>query len=106
MYMEYNQGRNGLGAIDWNSIIKDVVGGYAAVKSVQTQADLVKAQTQAAQAQAARITLPTNMPSPLSYQLNPQYSPQYATPQAQQSNMMPILLIGGAAVLLLFLMKG
>lgn len=103
MYMDYTQGRNGLGDIDWNSIIKDVVGGYAAVKSVQSQADLVKAQTQAAQ---ARTALPGGMPSPLAYQLNPQYSPQYAMPQAQQSNMMPLLLIGGAALLLVFLMKG
>lgn len=99
MYLDYTQGRNGLGDIDWNSIIKDVVGGYAAVKTVQTQADLVKAQQKAAQAQTA-------LPSPLAYQLNPQYSPQYAMPQTQQSNLTPILLIGGAALLLMFLMKG
>lgn len=98
----YMQARNlgGLGDIDWNSIIKDVVGGYAAVKSVQTQASLVKAQTQAAQQQQALA-----QQNALMYSLNPQYSPQYATQPQQSSGMMPILLLGGAAVLLFYLMK-
>lgn len=104
MYMEYTQARNGLGDIDWNSIIKDVVGGYAAVKTVQAQTKL--AQTAAARLAGYAPTLPGGMPSPLAYQLSPQYSPQYAMPQPQSSNLMPILLIGGGALLLMFMLKG
>lgn len=94
----YVQGKNqGLGEIDWNSIIKDVVGGYAAVKAVQTQASLAKAQINTAQ-MAPQL--------PINYQLNPNYSPTYAgQPQPQKSNLMPLLLIGGAAVLIFVMMK-
>lgn len=99
----YIQGKNaGLGEIDWNSIIKDAVGGYAAVKSVQTQADLVKQQQQLQtqqlqQAQAAQQAA-------LAYQYNPSYSGTYGAP-AQSSNLMPLLLLGGAAVLIFVMMK-
>lgn len=102
----YIQGRNpGLGDIDWNSVLKDVVGGYTAYKAVSTQADIAKMQLQQQQAtQAAQVAQQQKL---LQYQLNPQYSGNYggAVPSAG-SSMMPILLIGGAAVLLLMLMKG
>ncbi len=105
MYMEYTQGRNGLGDIDWNSILKDVVGGYTAYKAVSTQADIAKMQLQ--QQQQAQALATQQQQRLLSYQLNPQYSGAYGGPApVASSNMMPILLIGGGAILLLMLMKG
>lgn len=107
MYMQgKNQGLGSLGdtSIDWNSILKDVVGGYTAYKSVQTQADIAKMQMQ--QQQQAQALQQQQAQRLLSYQLNPQYSGAYVSPTSASSNMMPILLIGGAAVLLLMLMKG
>lgn|SRR5574337_583822 len=104
MYMEYSQGRNGLGDIDWNSILKDVVGGYTAYKAVSTQADIAKMQLQ--QQQQAQALATQQQQRLLAYQLNPQYSGTYGGAVPTSSNMMPILLIGGAAVLLLMLMKG
>lgn len=102
MYMEYPQAKNGLGEIDWSGIIKDITGGVVAVKTIQ-------AQTKAAQAAAA--LQPGMMPSVMGpggmtipYQYNPQYSPQYTTPQ-QPSNIMPVLLLGGAALVLFFMLK-
>lgn len=97
----YVQGRNpGLGEVDWNSILKDVVGGYTAYKAVSTQADLAKSQLQLQQQQTQQQRL-------LSYQLNPQYSGTYGgSAPVASSNMMPLLLIGGGAILLLMLMKG
>jgi len=95
MYVQ--TGNNGaMGEIDWSGILKDAVGGYVAVKGAQTQADILK--TQLAQQKAAQDAA-------MSFQLSPQYSPQYGVPQAQQSNMLPIILIGGAALLLFFLLK-
>lgn len=104
----YVQAKNlgGLGetSIDWNSIIKDVVGGYAAVKSVQTQASLTKLQLQQAQ-QAQNAAIAASYP-PVNYALNPQYSGTYGTPQKSSSSLMPVLLLGGAAVVLFMIMKG
>lgn len=94
MYMQSRN--NGMGEIDWGGILKDAVGGYVAVKGAQTQADILK--TQLAQQKAVQD-------ASMLYQLNPQYSPQYGVPQTQQSNLVPIMLIGGAALLLFFLMK-
>lgn len=93
MYMQARNG--GMGEIDWGGILKDAVGGYVAVKGAQTQADILK--TQLAQQKAQQDAM--------IYQLSPQYSPQYGAPVSQQSNLMPILLIGGAALVLFFLMK-
>lgn len=95
----YTQSVNGLGEIDWSNLLKDVVGGVVAYKTADAQLDLVKAQQaqQLAQQQAQRDAL--------AYQFNPQYSPQYGVPQSQSSNLMPILLLGGAAVALFFLMR-
>lgn len=102
----YIQGRNpGLGDIDWNSILKDVVGGYTAYKAVSTQADLAKSQLQLQQQQLQQQQ--AQQQRLLSYQLNPQYSGTYGGPApVASSNMMPLLLIGGGAILLLMLMKG
>jgi len=98
MYMQaqnFPGDNTGLGEIDWSGIIKDVVGGYAAVKTVQSQTKLAEQQAQQAQ-QAQQLAL--------QYQLNPQYSGQYST-GAQSSNLMPLLLIGGAVLAVFFLMK-
>jgi len=99
----YMQAQNGLGTIDWNSIVKDVVGGYAAVKSVQTQADLVQAQ---AQAQAQQLAAQQAAQTAAIYRANPNYSATYSGQPAPSSNLMPILLIGGMALALFFVMKG
>lgn len=92
----YVQSRN-LGEIDWSALLKEAVGGYAAVKTVQAQTDLVKLQ--AKQQQEAQ--------NALLYQLNPQYSPSYGVPGAPStsSNIGVYLLLGGAALALYFLMK-
>lgn len=104
MYMN-TYSRSGLGEIDWNGILKDVVGGYAAYKTVSTQADLAKSQMQLQQQQLQQSQ--AQQQRLLSYQLNPQYSGAYGGPvPVASSNMMPLLLIGGGAILLLMLMKG
>ncbi len=103
----YMQARNscglgpcGLGEIDWGGILKDVVGGYAAVKTADAQADIMKMQIQAQQTRDAELARQLSV----SYQMNPQYSGTYgAAPQS--SNMMPILLIGGAALAIFLLMR-
>lgn len=101
----YMQGKNpGLGDIDWNAIIKDVAGGYAAVKSVQAQTSLAKQQLQLQQQQQNAAIASQN--AALQYQLNPQYSGAYGGAVPQASNMMPLILLGGAAVILFMLMKG
>lgn len=100
----YMQGTNGgLGEIDWSGIIKDVVGGYTAVKTVQSQTKLTQAQIEAAKAQPFGI--PSQLPANLQYQLNPQYSGNYGMPPQPTSNLMPILLLGGAALVLFMVMK-
>lgn len=105
MYIQgKNAGLGGLGDIDWNSIIKDVVGGYAAVKTAQTQASLTKQQLQLQQQQQNAAIYAQN--AALQYQLNPQYSGTYGGAIPQSSNMMPLILIGGGALLLLMLIKG
>ena len=99
MYMQARN--NGMGEIDWGGLLKDVVGGYAAYKTVDTQADLAKAQLQTQQAQQAEATRQAS----LMYSLSPQYSPQYGAPQSSQPDMTTLMLIGGAALLLFILMK-
>ena len=95
----YIQARNnGLGEIEWSNILKDIVGGYTAYKTASTQADILKLQAQ------QQIEQQKAQQAMLAYQFSPQYSPQYGAP-TQQQNLMPILLLGGAALLVFFLMK-
>lgn len=95
----YVQSQN-LGEIDWGGLLKDVVGGYAAVKTADTQADIMKMQIQAQQARDAEMARQMS----LTYSLNPQYGGTYGA-GPQPSNLMPILLIGGTALLLFFMLK-
>lgn len=101
----YIQGKNaGLGEVDWSNIIKDVVGGYAAVKTAQSQADLAKQQLQLQQQQQNAAIAAQN--AALQYQFNPQYSGAYGGAMPQQTNFLPVILLGGAAVLVYMMMKG
>lgn len=93
----YTQGCNGMGEIDFGSIIKDVASGYVAYSQAKSATEIAKLQAQ----QGAALN---SFPSALNYQLNPNYSGSYGVPQTTSSNMMPILLMGGAAVLVLFLL--
>ena len=99
MYMQARN--NGMGEIDWGGLLKDVVGGYAAYKTVDTQADLAKAQLQTQQAQQADAARQAS----LMYSLSPQYSLQYGTGQSQGIDMTTIMLLGGAVLVLFILMK-
>jgi hypothetical protein len=72
MYMGYPQARNGMGEIDWGSIIKDVTGGYVAVKTAQAAAKT--AQTQAQTQALSPYGFPTASPGGTSFPY--QYSPQ------------------------------
>lgn len=95
----YMQETNGLGEFNWSKLIESAVTGYSQYRQADAQADLLKMQMQLAnqQAEAQKQAL-------LYSTMNPQYSPVYGA-QPQSSNLMPILLIGGATVLLFFLMK-
>jgi len=97
----YMQARNlgGLGEvdIDWNALINTAVTGYAQVSQAKTASDLAQKQFDLQQAQIKQ--------NQLIYAANPNYSTAYGT-TSQSSNLMPLLLIGGAALLVVFLMKG
>ena len=92
-----------MGEFDWNALIKDVAGGWAAVEQANAAKDIAKMQAQAAIDAQNRITA-----------YNPMYSPVYSPggqmpgypgyPQPQQ-DYTTLLLIGGAALLLVLLMR-
>lgn len=99
MYIQGTNSGNGLGDLDFGSIVDKLVSGYAAYSTTKAQTDLAKAQIQAQQAQAQA------QQNALLYQLSPQYTGNYSTGAAPSSNLMPILLIGGAALLMFFMLK-
>jgi|WetSurMetagenome_2_1015567.scaffolds.fasta_scaffold562844_1 hypothetical protein len=95
----YMQGQNlgGLGDVDWNALINTAVTGYAQVSQAKAASDLAQKQFDLQQAQIKQ--------NQLIYAANPNYSAAYGG-ASQSSNLMPLLLIGGAALLVVFLMKG
>ena len=86
--------QSGMGEVDFSKIVGDLVTGYSTVQQAKAARDIAKAQA----------VQPASFYPPITYAANQPYSPQYTTP-APASNMMPLVLIGGAALLLFFLMK-
>jgi len=102
--MKFNQ-INGLGAdttsFDWGSLLDKAVTGYTQITTTKNAAEIAKLNAQAAQAKA-------NYDAQIQYNAalaTRNNSPIYNGNAAQEFDIMPFVLIGGAAVLLLFMTK-
>jgi len=88
---------------DFSSILSDAINAYSTITQAKTAASIAK--TQAAAARPTSIYPPT-FPGGFNTAYNPQYSPMYSSgPITGGSNFAPIMLAGGAGLLLLMLMK-
>lgn len=95
MYMQANN-LGGLGEFDWGQLLDTAVKGYTTIQSQKTAAQQTQALLDLQRAQQQQ--------NALIYANNPQYSAAYSG-AGQTSNLLPLLMIGGAALLLVFLMK-
>lgn len=93
------QSRNsGMGEWDFSTLLKDLASGISQVELAKAQADILKSQAEIQKAQQQQAILA---------RYNPQYSGTYSNvPTSGQSDMMPWFLLGGAALLVFFVLKG
>lgn len=91
-----NRNLGGLGEFDWGQLLDTAVKGYATIQTAKSAAELSKSQLEL-QKQALQQNA-------MIYANNPNYSAAYSG-APQSSNVMPFLLIGGAALLLVLLMR-
>lgn len=93
----YMQGKNGgLGEINFSSIVKDVTAAYATIEQAKAAKKIAEINAQNALATQTSPFFPT--------QYTGSYSPMYS-PAPQTSNIMPLILLGGAALALILLMR-